>query len=102
LKGARDSAGWRIERLPTLKAREFEVSCIARRFGLSDSEFDRYVNIGLITISPVNVPASAERAASFTVQLGNKELTVGLHDNQAIRYTMRYLRGKKSGALSCK
>lgn len=102
MNGAGDSAGQRVEPLAALKAGRLEVSSIARRFVLSDSEFHRYLNIGLITISPVNSLSSGEMAASFTVQLGNKELTVELQENHLPRYTMRYLRGKNSGALSCK
>jgi hypothetical protein len=88
-----------VEPLAALKAGRLEVT---RRFVLSDSEFHRYLNIGLITISPVNSLSSGEMAASFTFQLGNKELTVELQENHLPRYTMRYLRGKNSGAISCK
>lgn len=102
MKVARVSAGYGVEPLPELKAGRLEVSCIAPLFGLSDTEFDRYVNIGLITIAPINDLASGEIAASFTVQLGNKALTVALHENQPTGYTMRYLRGKNSVALSCR
>jgi hypothetical protein len=98
----RVSAGCRAEPPPTLKAGGIEVSCLARQFGLSDTEFDRYVDIGLIAIAPVIDPASREEAVSFTVRFGNKTLTVALHDNQPTGYTMRYLRGKNSGAPSPK
>lgn len=102
MKVASVPAGWGAEPPPTLKECGLDVSCVARQFGLSDAEFDRYLNIGLIKIAPVDDLALGEITPSFTVQLGNKVLTVAFQDGQPTGYTMCYLRGKNSGSLSCR
>lgn len=82
--------------LGSLAAAGREVTDIPPLFGLTESEFDRYVDIGLIKIRSVEAAADDVQSCHFTIMLGNKVLSVAFEGRHLAHREMRFLRGKKS------